>query len=118
MTQLIDDIRASRDEMAKRGRCTGFTQGDKGNVCAVGAIFAAVAPQFLGTPAWNVMHSSRAKAVVDELLQYVPEHYHDLWIGEYALAAYNDTRGVTDEDLFNLFDKALANLGGLAQAGD
>lgn len=119
---LVDDIKASRDEMAKRGRCIGKTMNQAGKVCVVGAVTAALAPELLlkthqwtEMPAYVALESPRASAVIEELIAHLPEEFC-YKIGDadiYNLANFNDSRKTTDEDMFNLFDKVLADRGGL-----
>jgi hypothetical protein len=48
----------------------------------------------------------RRNAAARALIEHIPKKYEEV-------AAYNDHPSITHEDILNLFDKTLADLGGL-----
>lgn len=121
--QVVTDLQAARAELVTRGRCTGSTLGIQGRVCIVGAAIAAIAPGELSeeTPTYAALDIPRALRVVRTLHPFLPAEFRRSspnWLSEtdnlFDVARFNDSRGTTDPDAFNLFDKALAELGGLA----
>ena len=124
--QTIADLKAARAELVARGRCTGSPLGWQGaGVCTVGAAIAAVAPQVLNeaTPTFEVFKHSRALAVVLALHRFLPDAQRRPVLNNadiyeincvYDVSTFNDDRGTSTDDVLNLFDKALADIGGLA----
>lgn len=121
MTTLVDDIRAAKHEMMTRGRCTGDLRDEEGRVCLLGSIGAATIPNFtervMANPA-AVMHDiereERPSAVLRELRKHLAPQSGELgFFPSERLWLFNDTDDTVDADAFNLFDKALADLGGL-----
>ena len=109
--QLIADLKAARSELVTRGRTGGeFVDQETGAVCALGAVGFATVDDFdirheCGYGALAV--TPRALRVWHTLRGFLPEGFIDV-------DAFNDTGTTTDEDVLNLFDKALADLGGMA----
>jgi hypothetical protein len=123
--ELIDDLKAARAELSSRGRQRGALIGHHGQVCLLGAIGAATLEGFVDLATYNpceamsdLVSQERPQAVVQALLPYLDAPPWDG--GTYGhcdptewVWAFNDDRKTTDEDVLALFDKALANLGGL-----
>jgi hypothetical protein len=115
--QLVEDIKSSRAELDKRGWCKGDLVNEQGNVCALGAIGCALLDDFayhatVGHLPYNALENSqRARAVIIEVAKHGTLSRSG---GEIArVYEINDTASSVDEvKLF--FDKALADLGGLA----
>ena len=122
-TQVVADLKAARAELVRRGRCIGHMVRDDGSVCTTGAIGVAIDVEFeshymqwarlggntgsSGGREWStVTMSPRFWAVKRALRQHVPD-------GSNYVEGYNDKFTTTDADVLNLFDKALAELGGL-----
>lgn len=118
-SQVIADLKAARAELVARGRSTGDLVRADGSVCAVGAIAVAVTdkfePRFMawmqaGCPPdahaeWVLPYlSPRVSAAKRALAAHVPDGY---------VQGFNDDVGTTDADVLNLYDKTLADLGGL-----
>lgn len=105
--QLIADLTAARAEVEKGWRKNGFEDG-AGNVCAVGAInrvtFGCAALGII--PRGAPQRLSRRNVAYDALRAKVPS--------DISVPEYNDDPATTRQEILNLFDKALADLGGLA----
>ena len=123
--QVVADLKAARDELARRGRCRGDLVRNNGSVCAVGAICVAIDENFEAAyrrwdkagleeaveiaGAWSkTTLSPRVRAVKAALREHLLPEFNDY------LQGFNDHERTTDEDVLNLFDKTLASLGGLA----
>jgi hypothetical protein len=111
--QLIADLKGTKANLVKHGRCTGGFVDDEGKLCLLGAISQTVSG--MGFPYLNFSgpHTTgikddpvfmRYKAVADELRKV-----H----GGGGIDLYNDKPSTTDDDIYTLIDKALAGLGGL-----
>lgn len=121
--QLIDDLKAARQELVTRGRCTKDLVSDDGRVCALGAVGVAVVENFIEMHTYDDVAAfaeveflnDRTRAVVQALCDHLPV-LETLDHGVYTepLWRFNDKQSTTDRDVLNLFDKALADLGGLA----
>jgi len=101
---VIDDLKAARDEVEK-GWCKFALEDKEGNVCVLGAIQRAID--------WNAFHTTvpnghRLFVAIDALARVLPE------FAKGSVVVYNNHSSTTKEDVLNLFDKALADLGGLA----
>jgi hypothetical protein len=96
--QLIVDLKAARAELAKGWYQGGLTNGTR--LCAVGALNVACCGGVYRS------NGRRALAYI-ELRKRLPDP-------SWALAEYNDAKGTTQQDVLDLFDKTLAELGGLA----
>ena len=109
--QLIADLKAARSELVTRGRTGGeFVDHETGAVCALGAVGFATVDDFdmrheCGYGALSV--TPRALKVWHTLRGFLPE-------GAIDVDTFNDTEGTTGQDVLDLFDKALADLGGMA----
>jgi len=110
--QLVEDLGATRDYMKAHGRCARGAMGVDGSVCFVIAAVRAV----------GTYDSDRRDAVMRALLGVLPEvppehrrfaNQKDASDLELVLD-YNEMPGVTDEDVWTLFDKAIAEAGGMA----
>lgn len=94
-----------------------WTKGDlleDGAMCVLGAISAATAGHIRDYREFESAEYTRAKAVAETLGRHIPldqvgERRED-WTRVYE---FNDLPDVTKRDVLNLFDKALAELGGL-----
>lgn len=117
--QAIADLKAARAELVARGRCRGQLVNEDRQVCVRGAVGVVISPKFEemylnpiysgGIPNWARELSEdwqRVRRVESVLQAHVP--------GGTRIELWNDDPETTDEDVLNLFDKALAELGGLA----
>lgn len=93
-TQLIADLKATRERIA-RGWCPNGPLDDDGNVCILMA-----ANRICG-------EMSRWYAIRQALNDHLPTGYSEVY-------KYNDAEHTTLQDMFDLIDKTLADLGGLA----
>lgn len=98
---VIDDLKMARAAVERGWHQFGLTNG-VGGVCVVGAVEVAC---------FSVAHMGvdmvRCGAALDELGKHLPS---TLW----AIVGYNDAPTTTKQNILDLFDKALASLGGLA----
>jgi hypothetical protein len=120
--QLIADLKGTRAQLEIRGRCKTELVNDEGKVCLDGAIVAAVLGEVEDTQAHyeHLKTNPRAQAVAQALFDQVPDDHPSfcrapkskipISIGVFY---YNDDPVTTDQDCFNLIDKALAQVGGL-----
>lgn len=106
--QLIVDLKAARRELVARGRCREkFVDDDK--VCTLGAVGMAVVCGFT-----EMTDDAREAALYfDPRCNRVRRALSNL-LGEWAVEDFNDASDTTDQDVLDLFDKTLADLGGLA----
>lgn len=119
--QVIEDLKAARAELVKRGRSRGYMVRADGQVCAIGAIGVATVADFerlyldaknnvsdTGLAKWSYgLASLRCLRARQALRRHVPRD-------DGFIELFNDDENTTDQDVLNLFDKALADLGGLA----
>lgn len=117
--QLIRDLQNARAELISRGWAQWDFIAHDGRVCALGALGVATVEDFDQLPVyqqeaifqygwWPDRESefeprmARARAALEQMLP--PPHFvHD----------FNDFDAETVEDILDLFDKTLAELGGL-----
>lgn len=138
--QLIADLRATKDALRIRGRCRVSLTRTDGKVCLDGAVGVATIENFEeldndiddsekayralnGSPRAMAVINSLASLVMDEKLNQgrkdtirvalahrepasMPNEIRAVWM-------YNDWTEATDQDCYNLIDKALAAEGGL-----
>lgn len=117
--QLIADVKAAREALASRGRTTGRLVSRDGRVCALGAVGAGLDGNFArfyldetrrenGLTEWSwVLSSERAFSVERALRKHLP-------VDARSLQSFNDAAATTTQDVLNLFDKTIADLGGMA----
>jgi hypothetical protein len=103
---VVEDLKAARQHVE-----LGWTQGklhrvETNSVCAMGAVSLAAGMRF-GSPCSQIVEWDRHQAMYDELMKHIPSEFFDV-------AAFNDAETTTQRDVLDLFDKALAELGGLA----
>jgi hypothetical protein len=113
---LIEDLKATRQALESRGRCTRTLLDYEGRVCILGAVAAATVDNFEQWVQVDGFHhfttNDRAKAVVSKIRAYLDAQTFEVkpidrvWL-------WNDAPTTTDADVFNLLDKALADEGGL-----
>ncbi len=96
-TQLIADLKATRTVLETRGRCRGDMWDALGRVCLVGAICNATGVKYTSA-------SRRATACRDALTDQLDGQ---------EPAQFNDEHPL-DADVYDLIDKTLAGIGGLA----
>lgn len=121
--QLITDLTETRRQLEIRGRCKSELISDgTGNVCLDGAIVAAIIGTVEDTQASYTFlgNDPRAKVVLEALRSQIPEDHgaftttpRSSFSPTTAVFFYNDYPGTTDQDCFDLIDKALAEVGGL-----
>lgn len=101
---VVEDLKAARAIVAKGWHKGGITDG-KGNYCAVGAMNMVLH----GTAAWAWVDDGgfrrRRDQMMDAVNAQIPSHL--------VIADYNDARSTTKQDVLDVFDKAIANLGGV-----
>lgn len=123
--QLCADLRTAKEILAK-GRCIGaMIRGD--TACILGAIGLATFPQFqeamtLHTLGIMMMMNPRTAQAINAIYEHLPEELQYLYEGQQlplrikstfiAVSHYNDYTA-TDKDVQTLFEKTLADLGGL-----
>lgn len=114
--QLVADLKAARAELVKRGRCTGNLMSQDGRVCALGAVAVAVMQDDLtGIGYDELFDNPRANKAWGALLSALGQPPQPLDVSFLDdVDGFNDSVATTDADVLNLFDKALAELGGLA----
>ena len=122
--QLVEDLRATREVLISRGRCTGDLMKMDGKVCLDGAIGIAtiddyqhIITMYGSQTGYMSMHlNERCKAVVRSLHQCLPKDFVDTTGSSMVahLFNFNDDPVTTDQDVLGLVDKALAQEGGLA----
>lgn len=121
--QVIADLKAARQELVTRGRNVGQRVAHDGRVCALGAIAVAVVEDFsqlylnnakdvYGYRWCTELRNPRIAAAEAALIPHVPNPVYGSW--NHSISAFNDRVDTTDADVLNLFEKALAELGGLA----
>lgn len=93
---VIDDLRAARN-IIEQGWCKGRNTDGNGSYCILGAVGVATKNESFAT--------SRYYDAVCELRLQMPE---------VGLPDFNDDPSTTKEDVLGLFDKAIAELGGMA----
>jgi hypothetical protein len=104
--QLIADLRAAREVLVARGRCRRNLVDQRGErVCAMGAVGVATVDGFLSmrllrqTVELNEPRPVRVRMALEQHL------FDELYV-------FSDDARTTDQDVLNLFDKTLADLGG------
>lgn len=102
---VIEDLKAARQHV-ERGWMQGKLTDYNGNVCAMGAVSIAAGMR-IGSMVSHTMEWDRHQAQYEALMKQIPEGFFDV-------AAFNDDPATTKQDVLNLFDKALAELGGMA----
>jgi hypothetical protein len=97
--QLIADLRETKTQLETRGRCTRGAVNDLGEICLAVAV---------GNATRGVCGVPRSLAVFRVLRIALTG---DSGVGD--IIAFNEHPNTTDEDVYNLIDKALADAGGL-----
>jgi hypothetical protein len=107
--QVIADLKAARAELVSRGRCkNAYWDGDK--VCSQGAIRLVVAQERFSNLSYTILKVPFDDSRVERARLALESHLENGW----RLWEFNDADWVTDQDVLDLWDKALADLGGLA----
>jgi len=105
--QLIDDLKASRAELVTRGRCKGqYCTGDE-KVCSVGALRLVVAAEQYERLYMTIMNCQLGSDRYMEAYSALRSHID----GDLTLWEFNDKS--TDQEVLELWDKTLADLGGM-----
>ena len=120
---LISDLKATKQELINRGWARGALQNTRGNVCILGAIGMATQEYFPelckvseAEAFIDLTKSPRANDIVATLGRYLDktlteeESGHDDFFERTYW--FNDHKA-EKQDVLDLFDKALADLGGL-----
>jgi hypothetical protein len=107
--QLISDLKAARAVLVKRGRCQHTRIAGDGTVCVKGAIGIATVFGFAAMRG----HGKQEAALAEDRPWNTTRALEQYLDGRYVWE-FNDDPATTDQDVLNLFDKALAGLGGLA----
>jgi hypothetical protein len=114
MTQLIDDLKAAKEYMQQKGRCNKGPIGEDGSVCiavAVGVAAKNFQYEIVDYPNFR----DRFHAMLLALAAHIPADTPMLYptrVGVDRTIDYNEWNKVTDGDVWDLFDKTIANLGG------
>lgn len=103
--QLISDLQGAR-EIVRGHWHKGALSDGHGNFCAVGAIRQSITGQPTVTMATPEL--SRVIAAESAVSAKLTEEH------SFSIADFNDAPATVQQDVLNLFDKALAELGGLA----
>jgi hypothetical protein len=124
--QLALDLAATKQALADRGRCRQLLMNTEGNVCLDGAVGVACELEMM-MPEGNysaLYKSDRAMAVIMALAAQTSSDHQRLFgaVGRdhehteamHIVYYFNDHPNTTDQDCFDLIDKALAEAGGLA----
>ncbi len=102
---VVEDLKTAKGHVAN-GWHQGSLSDRNGNVCAMGAIALAVGVELdledVGEVDW-----ARHTAAHMELRKHLPISFE-------SVPDFNDDIETTHQDVLNLFDKALADLGGLS----
>lgn len=125
-TQLIADLKETKRILVERGRCTVSLETVQGKVCldmAVAKATGVAAYHLSGEPSNQATYEAlrskpRPKAVVNALVDQMPDFYRKWFFSTptepfKAVWSFNDSHTTTDQDCFDLIDKALAQAGGL-----
>lgn len=117
MDSVVEDLQNAKRELQTHGWSQGHFMDKDGHLCALGAIRCALvghhavdrvplAGPFASTED-NVQLWDRYLAAAQALDDHLP------YVGT-TVPTYNDAATTTQQDILNLFDKALADLGGLS----
>ena len=120
---LISDLKATKRELINRGWSRGHLQDTQGNVCILGAIGMATQEDFSErckiseTEAFiDLTKSPRAKDIVATLGWYLDKTFIEEEAGHddfFERTYWFNDHKVEKQDVLDLFDKALADLGDL-----
>lgn len=102
MNQVIEDLKAAR-EIVKDHWYKGALTDEQGNYCIVGAINMTVSGSAY------MFDTHRRWAAEEALVAHLPEN-----LRSFGIPSFNDDDSTTHADVMTLFDKTLADLGGLA----
>jgi hypothetical protein len=112
-TQLIEDLQATKRTLQQKGRCTTAAYGPDGSVCLVIATRRAIDGQRESQTPWRDSYPTellyfeyRVERTQNALSARMPDGYS-------CLVGFNEDPNTTDADVYNLIDKALAEVGGL-----
>lgn len=94
--QLIEDLIATKKTLQRCGRCHYGAYGPQGQMCIAVAVAHATMRCF-----------ERSDLVFGVLRAHVLEEFDG------NLVAFNENPATTDDDVYNLIDKCLADLGAL-----
>lgn len=126
--QLVADLKETRRQLEVRGRCAGNLLNTDGKVCLDGAVGVACIENYQGGYG-ELDNDERSntviKALSDQLAgrviknpmgngQEIEIHLNCESVPLERVFVFNDLAATTDQDCFDLIDKALAQEGGLA----
>jgi hypothetical protein len=105
--QVIADLQGAREIVRTRWQKGGLSNGT--HFCAIGAVRQAI----IGSPVITVItmgspELGRTIRAEEALAAKLPAEYGN------NIAEFNDAKATTHQDILDLFDKTLADLGGLA----
>lgn len=113
-SQLVLDLAATKQALAERGRCRELLQDPTtGKVCLDGAVGVACGLEMMHESYADLYDSDRAMAVIRALAAQNSRNPINA-AAVHTVYFFNDNRDTTDQDCFDLIDKALAEAGGLA----
>jgi hypothetical protein len=119
--QLVADLKRTRRELEVRGRCIEELISHSGKVCLDGAVALAcgITIGVMGRGVLELEENPRAQRVLRALADHIPSDRridNRRYVVEPRVQIYifNDDDKTTDEECFDLIDKALAEAGGLA----
>jgi hypothetical protein len=107
---LIADLKATKQALIDNGRCAKGARNDDGNICIALAMSRGVdnlSPEaLLENKEAKEFRYDRFTLVQRALEAHLPSHHH-------GLISFNEDPKTTDQDVYNLIDKALAEAGGM-----
>lgn len=111
--QLIDDLTAAKAYMQIHGCCARGPSDSEGRVCIAVAMTMSV--KYAQNGVFGKTGYNRVEAMTDLMDKVCPLPEMISWGGvvRRGFVAYNEDPFVTDEDVFSLWDKALAEAGGV-----
>lgn len=113
--QVIADLAAAKAYMQKHGRCTTGAADREGRVCiavAVNSVVRSNQPPETIIDQGRCDRVSAANALIEKVTPTVAQRY-PRERPRRNFVEYNEHPDTTDEDIWNLWDKALAEAGGL-----
>jgi hypothetical protein len=100
---IVEDLLLARALLAVHGRAVGDFEDDDGRICLV----AATARATVGNDdAFTEVNSLLCRHLPPRADQQALSDRERMW-------TFNDDKRTTDQDVYHLIDKALADLGGL-----
>lgn len=108
--QLIEDLKAGKEAMQKRGRCSKGGRGPEGSVCIVVGLNMGLRNMAFREGEEQATIRDRLHATWEALGAHIPEVYGR---GQDRIIPFNEDPKTTDQDVWDVFDKTIADLGGM-----